>query len=195
MLPIVYFVRHGQTDWNAEARFQGQRDIDINVRGRGQAQSNGRRLKQILGDAAGFDFVASPMRRTRETMELLRTQMGLPAQDYAIEPRLMELNFGLWEGYTIEEIEARIPGSAAERDRDKWGYLPPGDKAESYETLAVRVAPWLESVSRPTVCVTHGGVIRAIFLLTGQAERAVAESMDVPQDKILRLLDGRLAWL
>src|SRR5690606_32233692 len=75
--PTIYLVRHGQTDWNAEYRLQGQADTDLNETGRAQAGRNGRRLAGLVADPAGFDFVSSPMRRTRETMERLRAAMGL----------------------------------------------------------------------------------------------------------------------
>ena len=74
----LYLVRHGQTDWNAEARFQGQMDIDLNDLGREQARQNGIKLGRLLGsEISRFDFVASPMSRTRETMEVARAAVGL----------------------------------------------------------------------------------------------------------------------
>lgn len=195
MTPLVYFVRHGQTDWNAALRFQGQHDVDVNETGRGQARRNGRRLAELLDDPHRFDFVASPLRRTRETMEIVRAEIGLPRQGYRLEPRLVEVHFGDWQGRTVDEVETAFPGVAAEREADKWDFLPPGDGAESYDLLSARIEPWLSAVERDTVCVTHGGVIRSIFVLTGTAGRAEAAAMDVPQDRILRWRDGRLDWL
>lgn len=193
--PLVYIVRHGQTDWNAEFRLQGQADTDINALGRAQADRNGRRLAEIIADPEDFDFVASPLRRTRETMERLRTVMGLPAEGYRTDARLMELHFGDWQGRTFAELEVERPGVSAARHRDKWNYLPPGAHAETYEMLAARVRPWLESIMRPTVCVTHGGIVRVVFTLLGAMDPAEAAEMNVPQDRILRLRDGALEWL
>ena len=193
--PLVYIVRHGQTDWNAESRLQGQADTDINALGRMQADRNGRRLAELIDDPASFDFVASPLRRTRETMERLRAAMGLPAEGYRTDPRLIELHFGDWQGRTFAELEAELPGISEARHRDKWNYLPPGENAETYEMLAARVRPWLESITVPTVCVTHGGIVRAIFRLADALGPAEAADMNVPQDRILRLRDGALEWL
>jgi probable phosphoglycerate mutase len=195
MIPLVYFVRHGQTDWNAALRFQGQHDVDINDLGRGQARLNGQRLAELLDDPNRFDFVASPLRRTRETMEVIRAEIGLPPMEYRLEPRLVEVHFGDWQGMTVDQVEAAFPGVGAARETDKWDFHPPGAGAESYRMLSERVAPWLSAIDRDTVCVTHGGVIRSIFMLTGTAERAEAATMDVPQDRILRYRDGRLDWL
>ena len=195
MTPLVYFARHGQTDWNAAVRFQGQHDVDINALGRTQALRNGRRLAGLLDDPGRFDFVASPLRRTRETMEIIRGEIGLPPTAYRLEPRLMEVHFGDWQGMTVDEVEAAFPGVGAAREADKWDFLPPGAGAESYRMLSERVDPWLSAIDRDTVCVTHGGVIRSIFMLTGTTERAEAASLDIPQDRILRYHDGRLDWL
>jgi probable phosphoglycerate mutase len=195
MSPLVYFIRHGQTDWNIEGRLQGQADTDITERGRQQADRNGRKLAELIGRAEGFDFVASPMRRTRETMERVRAAMGLPPEDYRIDARLVEVHFGDWQGHTFVELEARRPGSTAARSKDKWGFVPPGAKGESYQMLLERVRPWFEALERPTVCVAHGGVIRTVFRMVQDMPPRQAARLEVPQDKVLRLADGQLDWL
>ncbi|MCV0395647.1 MAG: phosphoglycerate mutase family protein [Rhizobiaceae bacterium] len=190
----IHFIRHGQTGWNAEARLQGQADTDIGDLGREQAARNGRRLAELLPDPSGHDFVASPLRRTRETMEIVRRAMGLDPMGYRVEPRLMELHFGDWQGSTYAELEAASPGSTEGRKADKWNFRPPGEAAESYEMLAGRVKPWLDAVDRPTVCVTHGGVIRAVFRLLGGWSSAAAADIDIPQDRVLAWDGARLEW-
>ena len=83
----LYFVRHGETDWNAERRYQGQTDIPLNARGRDQSRRNGDALRAFLPAITQADFVASPLVRTRETMELLRTSLGLdPARSTGPRP-------------------------------------------------------------------------------------------------------------
>lgn len=194
-LPLIYFVRHGETAWNAEGRLQGQSDTDISAHGREQADGNGARLKELIGRAQGFDFVASPMRRTRETMERLRTAMGLDPQAYRTDPRLVELSFGDWQGFSYEELEQRDPGVTAERLADKWRFVPPGEGAESYALLLERVRPAILGFREPTVCVTHGGIIRTLFVMAGALTPDEAAVVDTPQNKILRLEAGKLDWL
>src|SRR6478752_5939874 len=100
-MPVTHYIlRHGQTDWNAEWRLQGQQDIPLNDLGRRQAQENGLRLKALARSFDGYDFVASPLGRARETMELARAAAGLPPDAYRIEDRLKEICFGDWEGHT-----------------------------------------------------------------------------------------------
>lgn len=195
MLPLVYFVRHGQTAWNADARLQGQADTDINELGRRQATENGHELAALIPDPAAFDFVSSPMRRTRETMEHVRAAMGLDPTAYRTDDRLRELSFGDWQGYTLQEMEVRDPGANARRASDKWGFVPTGEGAESYALLAKRIAPWVAELDRQTVCVTHGGVIRALFHIIGGVSGDEAAMMAIPQDRILRCREGRLEWL
>ncbi len=195
---LIYLIRHGQTDWNAEGRLQGQQDIPLNELGRSQARRNGERLAMELRDrVADFDYVASPLGRTRETMELLRAAMGLDPAAYRIEPRLMELSFGDWQGSTLAELQRESPERVEARAMEKWDFIPPGEAAESYEILSWRVGSWLTSVDRPTVCVSHGGVVRSVFRLIGNWTKEDACEMNVPQDRILKIDRdrGSVGWL
>ncbi|WP_250958709.1 histidine phosphatase family protein [Rhizobium sp. CG5] len=195
---LIYMIRHGQTDWNAEGRMQGQKDIDLNATGRGQAMRNGETLAHVLGETAGqFDFVASPLKRTRETMERIRAEMGLDPLAYRLDERLKEVSFGDWEGFTLPEIARITPDRVEERARHKWDFIPPGPDAESYEILSWRIGAWLASVERPTVCVSHGGVIRSCFRLVGKMDEEEACDIDIPQDRILKMdtAAGSIGWL
>jgi len=192
--PLIYFSRHGQTDWNVSRRIQGQIERDINEQGRAEADRNGCKLKELIGNEDGFAFVASPLRRTRETMERIRMAMGLESAAYTTDPLLMELNFGDWQGFTETEIAVEAPESIAARLADKWNFLPPGAKAESYAMLACRIRYWVESVSQKTVCVTHGGCLRSIFYLYGGLSEDEAANVFIPQDRILRFEYGVLTW-
>lgn len=193
---LIYVIRHGQTDWNAESRLQGQKDIPLNDTGRQQATGNGLALGAILGaDAEQFDFVASPLGRTRETMERLRQAMGLDPALYRTDDRLKEVSFGDWEGFTLPELKRSVPERIAERRKVKWDFIPPGDDAESYEILSWRIAAWLKDVNRPTVCVSHGGVIRALFKLFGEMDEDEAASAAIPQDRLLRIAGHTIGWI
>ncbi|CDZ44381.1 histidine phosphatase family protein [Neorhizobium galegae] len=194
---LIYMIRHGQTDWNAEGRLQGQQDIPLNALGRSQATRNGERLREMIGAAEGFSFTASPLSRTRETMERLRTAMGLDPLAYRTDERLVEVSFGDWEGHTLEEIRRISPDRLAARAEQKWSFIPPGISAESYEILCWRIGAWLQSVDGPTVCVSHGGVIRSLFRLIGNLDEDEAATVPTPQDRIL-MIDtdlNRITWL
>lgn len=192
---VIFLVRHGQTDWNAERRLQGQADIPLNARGFSQAKANGLRLGALIGAAEGYNFIASPLTRTRQTMETLRGAMGLEPDAYAIEPRLKEVHFGDWQGFTFAEISARTPRPVEERQRDKWNFVPPGREAESYAMLMARIVPVFDAIHRPSVVVAHGGIVRSLFRGWGGMSEDDAANMDVPQDRFLRITNGEFEWL
>lgn len=195
MSPLVYIVRHGETAWNVEYRLQGQADVPLNDEGRRQATANGLRLAQLIRNPEEFDFVASPMQRARSTMELIRAAMKLDPADYRTDPRLMEMSFGDWQGFTFAELEAQNPGSTRGRGPDKWDFVPPGKDAESYEMLLARVRPFFEELEQPTICVTHGGVIRTLFRMVAGLPKAEAARAGTPQDRVLRWEGKELEWL
>lgn len=192
MSRTIYFVRHGETDWNAQARLQGQRDIPLNARGRVQAQEVGRKLSRLVPEFAGLHYVSSPLGRTCETMDILRGTIGLPANGYGTEPRVTELTFGLWEGLTWREVRRAAPGLAAERERDKWNFVPP--EGESYAMLAERVAPAIHDLPPTSVVVSHGGVARALLHLLAGLPQEEAPLVDIWQGKVLVLEDGGHRW-
>ena len=100
----IYFIRHGETEWNAEARYQGQADIPMNARGRAQAKRNGETLRPLLPKIANADYVASPLARARETMQIVRTVLGLPPDDFRIDDRLNEAHYGNWQGTLAADL-------------------------------------------------------------------------------------------
>ena len=178
----LYLMRHGETDWNAEHRLQGQRDIPLNDRGRSQAHSNGERLASILPDRTALSWVASPMGRTRETMEITRRALGLDPTDYETDRRLIEITFGDWEGHTLEELWMDDPVLVKSRKKDKWNFRPPA--GESYADLATRTVPALADVEGDTLIVSHGGVMRTLIRSLTDGEEDEWVKFIIPQDRI-----------
>lgn len=191
-LPLIYFVRHGETDWNAAKRYQGQTDTPLNETGRGQAARNGRVLRELLRAPEEIHFVASPLRRTYDTMTIVRREMGLAPDAFATDDRLKEIHFGHWEGRVWYDLPEEDPEGFAARLADPWGWVPRG--GESYEMLSRRVAGWLETLDRPTCVVSHGGVSRVLRGLVLGLAPAEVPKLDVPQDKVLVLRGGRMEW-
>ncbi len=192
--PTIYFIRHGETDWNLEGRLQGQKDIPLNDLGRIQAEEAGRRLRSVCPCLEDLAYVASPMRRTRDTMEILRGAVGLQPQGYRVDERLIEITFGAWEGMTWKEVRRAEPQLAALRERDKWNYVPPGG-GESYAMLVDRIRPVLDDLTRDTVIVAHGGVARAFLSLCCGISSRQAASMDIWQGRVLVLQGRNHRWV
>jgi broad specificity phosphatase PhoE len=195
-VPRLIFIRHGETDWNAEGRLQGQHDVLLNGRGRNQSVSAGRTVGRIVGTATArnaLSYVSSPLGRARQTMELLRGTLGLPPEIYATDARLMELSFGRWEGLTWPEVKAQAPDLAGARETRKWDFTPPG--GESYAMLARRIAPWLAELEDDTLVVSHGGVARVLMALLGGLAEDRAPHADIWQGRVLVFEAGRFAWI
>lgn len=189
----LYFLRHGQTDWNAQARYQGQVDIPLNDFGRSQALRNGQMLRSLLPQPDAIDYVTSPLERTRETMDIVRTALSLPTQGVRTDDRLREMNYGHWEGQLASDLPQTDPDGVAERARDWWHWRPTG--GESYEDLTARVNGWLSTIERDTVVSSHGGVSRALRGAVVPVPREEVPRLQVPQDRILILRRGFMEWL
>jgi broad specificity phosphatase PhoE len=152
----VLLVRHGETDDNAAARFQGRRDTQLNERGHAQSRA----LAQRLSDEGLRALYTSSLRRARATAQIVGEQLGLEA---IVDERLMEVDAGDWSGRLIADVRAAAPG-AWERWRaaDPTFRFPGG---ESVAEQAARVRAALADVANgplPALVVTHGGSIRAI---------------------------------
>jgi broad specificity phosphatase PhoE len=164
-MPVLYFIRHGETDFNVAQRLQGRSETSLNARGRSQSREYAGILRDLFERdrhrATDYAYVSSPLLRARETMELLRSELGLDPSGYAIDDRLAEISYGEWEGFTLAEIQARDPAVLQRRERDKWDFMPPG--GESYREVAERVAAWYATVTRDSVIAAHGGVARALM--------------------------------
>jgi probable phosphoglycerate mutase len=184
--PIVYYIRHGETDWNVAGRLQGRRDIEINARGRAQGAHCGEVLRDLFAresrDPAALDYVSSPLKRASATMELVRVALGLPADGYQTDERLAEIAFGGWEGFTIAQLHERDPPRIAQREHDKWHFVPPG--GESYEMVAARMRAWYAGLAKDTVVTAHGGTARGLIADLGIAKPAAAPLLDIEQGMI-----------
>jgi probable phosphoglycerate mutase len=194
----ITFMRHGQTSYNAENRLQGQRDVPLDGRGREQASALGRFLRDAMGAelarlAAAGAFWASPLKRTRQTMELARLAIGLPPLPYHLDARLMELTFGDWEGLTWSEVEAKYPSGAKARESDKWNFSPPA--GESYAALVERVTPWLQERDGDVFVVAHGGVARVFMAILAGLPTSLAANAEIWQGRALIFDKGEFSWI
>jgi broad specificity phosphatase PhoE len=192
--PVIYYVRHGLTDWNVQQRLQGRHDVPLNSEGRTQAVACGEILRDLLvrdGKApVELGYVSSPLVRARATMEIVRATLGLEPTGFPVDARLAEIAFGEWEGLTYADVLQRDKDVVARRESDKWGFLPPG--GESYAQLTVRMRAWYETVDRDTVVAAHGGTARALIahLAIAPPEDAVHYSID--QGVVYAFADGEM---
>ena len=191
-IPRFYFIRHGETDWNVEGRLQGGRDIQLNDHGRRQAKQCGDTLRDLLSDhgktPADLSYVSSPLGRARETMQIVRGSISLPAGGFDVDPRLAELSFGRWEGMTYREIGVIDGAVLKSRNRDKWGFRPPG--GESYADLLVLVEAWRQGVAGDVVVTAHGGVARVLMVTFGACTLTEATNGNIEQGVVFEFAPG-----
>jgi probable phosphoglycerate mutase len=192
-VPTLYLIRHGETDWNARRLLQGRRDIPLNAVGQGQAVVSGTCLKWLLPDATTVDFIASPLGRTRQTMEIIRQQLGLDAADYRTDERLVEINFGEWEGLDWQQIAERQPERYQARQADPLNFIP--TDGENYPHVFERVGSLLNSLQRDTVLVAHAGVLRSCLALLTDVPDTEVPLLEIPQDQVLMIRGARFAWM
>jgi probable phosphoglycerate mutase len=192
--PVLYYVRHGLTEWNMQQRLQGSHDVPLIAEGRSQALRCGEILRDLLahdGRVPGdLVYVSSPLIRARETMELVRASLGLPVAGYQVDARLAEISFGDWEGLTYEDVIARDGDVVAKRESDKWGFLPPG--GESYAQVTARVGAWYDELEGDAVVAAHGGTARALLAHLGIHERDAATHQAIDQGVVYVYAGDRL---
>lgn len=190
--PIIYYIRHGETDWNVEGRLQGGIDTPLNDLGRTQATHAGGTLADLFArsgrGASSLNFVASPLQRARATMDLVRSGLKLPPGGYALDDRLREIGYGHWEGSTLSQARVSHPELYASRELDKWGALPPG--GESYASVQIRMRDWYDSLTADTVAVAHGGTARALMVALGIETPASASGLLIEQGVVYVFRDG-----
>ena len=150
-------MRHGETDWNRENRFQGHADPPLNALGRTQSA-------ELAAELAGEPIArvyTSPLRRASETAAIVAERLGLEVE--SLEP-LREIDVGAWSGLTREEVAARFPDEYGRwLDRAPHGF----ENGETYDELAARVVPAIHELaerhpSETLLVVTHGGPSRVM---------------------------------
>src|SRR3954464_6160869 len=152
----LYLARHGQTRANLEKRFSGSKDTPLTELGLAQARQVGEILKRELGPRPALAFVSSPYPRAQATMRIARQVLGLPPDGFATEPRIQEIDLGLWDQLTDAEARALDPSAFDARGADKWNVHVPG--GENYQEAAARASAWVEGLTADTFAVTHGAI-------------------------------------
>lgn len=189
----LYLIRHGETDWNAKRLLQGRRDIPLNEHGREQAAASGLCLRWLLPPLTDVDFIASPLGRARETMEIVRQQLRLPTHDFRTDERLMEIDFGEWEGLGWRHIAERDPQHFEARQADPLNFIPPG--GENYPMVFERVGALLDSLVHDTVLIAHAGILRSCLALLTNVEPQRVPALEIPQDRVLMIRPDGFAWM
>jgi 2,3-bisphosphoglycerate-dependent phosphoglycerate mutase len=180
----IVAVRHGETVWNAEMRMQGQLDTALSERGRRQAA----RAAEALVDEGIEAIVASDLARAYDTAGAIAAVLGLPIKTDA---GLRERCFGIFEGYTYAEIDARWPDQAARWRRHEPTFGPEGGETlVEFSARAVAAVTGIAGAAggRTTLVVTHGGVLDCLYRAASGLALGAPRSWELGNAAINRLL-------
>jgi alpha-ribazole phosphatase len=158
----LYLLRHGETDENKSKFYYGKMDVSLNSRGIEQAQKAARALSNIEFDS----IYISERKRTIETKDIILSGNLKGYKDMVKQDsRINEMNFGLFEGKTYEEIKEAYPEEYKRWEKDWKNFCPP--QGEGYKDFYLRVKCFMEEIlnssAENVLVVTHGGVIRTIY--------------------------------
>ena len=178
----LFFVRHGQTEWNAIGRMQGQWNSDLNDLGREQADVNGRLLAELDIEA----MFASPLDRTRQTAEIVNQYLSLPV---VYDDRIMEWDCGDWSGHLRDEVKVKWADEWAAFQADPYHYR--GPNCETYPDMIERATPFLmelQSLHVDRIAIISHGMIGKVMvsILLGLEESDTLE-LHQANDKVFHL--------
>ena len=157
----LWLIRHGQTDWNVEGRFQGSADVPLNNNGCAQANSLAKKLN-------GHVFAAvysSKLKRANKTAQVLASSLNLPV---FVDDRLREISQGEWEGILFTDIKERFPNEIIERKKNPQRFRPPG--GETVEEVAQRILQAINEIAvkysgKKVLVVSHGLALSTLICL------------------------------
>ncbi len=157
----LWLVRHGQTDWNREGRFQGSVDIALNENGLGQAREIAERLKEVKFQA----IYSSPLQRARQTAQMIAEKNGKKVH---FDSRLSEISMGEWEGMLYQDICREYPEEINERRVNPLYARAPG--GETAVQVAERMKQAVDEIvlkhpHGPVLIVSHGLALSALVCL------------------------------
>ncbi|SFV67094.1 Phosphoglycerate mutase family [hydrothermal vent metagenome] len=187
--PKIILVRHGETKWNVEGRYQGQLDSPLTERGIKQAKKNGQKIKRHLAKL-GKDEVkifSSPLGRAKSTAFLIVDELGLSPNRVIVDTQIQEFNYGILEGKTKEYCNENHNEIIKAREANKWFYQI--ENGDSYELVAKRVKSWLDKLDSDItiIAITHEMVNRALRKLYRKISIDEALSLRQPNNMVLIL--------
>ncbi|MCC6955546.1 MAG: histidine phosphatase family protein [Anaerolineales bacterium] len=163
----LLLVRHAQTAWNADGRFMGQADIELDEKGLRQADAVGRRLALERPEA----IYTSDLKRAAQTAESIRRSIAescapAPPPPLIAEPALREIDFGGWQGLNYEQITANYPDALNAWQADLLNYAPPDGEsaAQMFERFFAAYTRIVENhPGASVILVAHGGPLQALL--------------------------------
>jgi probable phosphoglycerate mutase len=185
--PTIILVRHGQTEWNVEGRYQGQLNSPLTEKGREQAKENAKKIARVIDMDSPFKLFSSPLGRAKESSYIICDELNIAREKVIFDERIQEFHYGIFEGRTKEECKKIYAKELAAREADKWSYVVEG--GDSYQIVTKRLKRWLASVSEEqvVVMVAHEMVNRALRGIYLGLENQKMLQLRQPNDVVIKL--------
>ena len=158
--PTIFLLRHGQTEWNLEGRFQGRLNSPLTKKGVQQAKENAQKLQKYIDNFDNIKIFCSPLGRAKETAEIICDELGVDKSKIIFDNRVIEFNYGVFEGKKRDDILKT--DEFQKREANKWKYQI--ENGESYEIVQKRAKEFLESIKdeKRVIVIAHEMVNRTI---------------------------------
>jgi len=183
--PTIILIRHGQTVWNEEGRFQGRLNSPLTKKGELQAKENAEKLKKNIENFENIKIFSSPLGRARDTAYIICDVLGINRDRVIFDNRIIEFNYGIFEGQKKEDMMKRQ--EFRDREANKWSYEI--ENGESYILVQDRVKDFLNSIKneKKVIVVAHEMVNRTIRGVYCNYKKDITLSLKQPNNVILSL--------
>jgi probable phosphoglycerate mutase len=186
--PTIILLRHGQTKWNVEGRYQGQLNSNLTALGKVQAKESALKISKFLNLEESFSFFSSPLGRAKETTEIICKTLNINKEKIVFDINLQEVNYGIFEGQTKIFCKTEYKKEFDAREASKWDYVLEGG-GESYEMVTKRLNVWLQSIENEkiVVIVAHEMINRALRGIYCSYDTKTMLSLRQPNDRVIKL--------
>ena len=193
MLPTIILLRHGQTIWNVEGRYQGQLNSNLTALGKEQALKNALKISKFIGtdslnnEENSFKFFSSPLGRAKETTFIICDTLGLDRKSIIFDSNIQEVNYGIFEGKSKAFCKSEYAKEFQDREANKWSYVLEG--GESYEMVTKRIHLWLDSIKseKLVILVEHEMINRALRGIYCSYDKKIMLKLRQKNDVVFKL--------
>ncbi|MGE7694726.1 histidine phosphatase family protein [Lysinibacillus sp. NPDC094177] len=187
MNQTLYLLRHGETEFNTQGRYQGELDSPLTEMGVHQVQQNAQMLKSLIGNSNEWKIFSSPLGRAMQSTEIICETIGYDLKNVKKDDRLTEVAVGQWAGLTTKEIESSWPNLFHNTDVYNWYFNAPN--GEAYDSVVNRLSAWLEDIQHipKVIVISHGLTGRILRGVYADLKKEDALKLEVSQDVFFKL--------
>ncbi|MEQ6353415.1 histidine phosphatase family protein [Lysinibacillus sp. M3] len=192
MNQTIYLLRHGETEFNTQGRYQGELDTSLTEMGVQQVQQNAQMLKSLIGNPDEWKIVSSPLGRAMQSTEIICETIGYDVKKVEKDERLTEVAVGQWAGLTTKEIESSWPNLFQNTNVYNWYFNAPN--GEAYDSVVSRLSTWLKDIQHVpnVIAISHGLTGRILRGIYADLKKEDALKLEVSQDVFFKLTDNTI---